>query len=69
MLFRRKTPRSCTYCQYGTKLNEEEYLCVKRGVVCISSVCRKFRYDPCKRIPPKRKASNFNKYDNEDFSL
>ena len=69
MLFRKKMPRSCTYCQHGTLLNEEEVLCVKRGVVCINRRCRKFIYDPCKRIPPKAKAENFQKYDNEDFSL
>lgn len=69
MLFRKKMPRSCTYCQHGTKLNEEEILCVKRGVVCVNRVCRKFAYDPCKRIPPKPKAPDFKKYDQDDFSL
>lgn len=69
MLFRKKTPRSCTYCQYGTKLNEYEYLCVKHGVVDAEKACRKFCYDPCKRIPPKQKATDFAKYKNEDFTL
>ena len=69
MIFRKKMPRSCTYCQHGTTLNEEEVLCIKRGVVCINRRCRKFVYDPCKRIPPKPKAADFQKYDNEDFSL
>lgn len=69
MLFRKKMPRSCTYCTYGTMLNEEEALCIKRGVVCVNSKCRKFSYDPCKRIPPKPRASNFKKYDTDDFSL
>ena len=69
MLFRKKMPRSCTYCLHGTKLNEEEILCVKRGVVCINRVCRKFAYDPCKRIPSKPKAADFKKYDNADYSL
>jgi hypothetical protein len=31
--------------------------------------CRKFRYDPCKRIPSKPKALDFRKYDEHDFSL
>ena len=69
MLFRKKMPRSCTYCQHGTMLNEEEVLCVKRGVVCVNRRCRKFVYDPCKRIPPKPKALNFEEYEDEDFSL
>jgi len=69
MLFRKKMPRCCTYCQHSTLLNDEEVLCVKRGVVCINRTCRKFTYDPCKRVPPKAKAADFQKYDNEDFSL
>ena len=69
MLFRKKTPSSCTYCLYGTRLDDCNYLCVKRGVVNADKACRKFCYDPCKRIPPKQKASDFTKYDQEDFSL
>ena len=69
MLFRKKIPRSCTYCTNGTKLNDSEVLCIKRGVVSIDRACRKFEYDPFKRTPLKQKASNFSKYDNEDYSL
>lgn len=69
MLFRKKMPRACVYCANGAKLNDSEVLCVKRGVVSIDKPCRKFDYDPCKRIPQKRKASDFAKYDNEDYSL
>ena len=69
MLFRKKMPRSCSYCQYGALLNDDEVLCVKKGIVNANRSCRKFFYDPCKRIPSKAKASNFNKYEKEDFSL
>jgi len=69
MLFRKKILRSCHYCSKGTKLNESQVLCVKRGLVSIDGSCRKFTYDPCKRIPPKPKVSDFSRYDNEDFSL
>ena len=69
MLFRKKMPRSCLYCLHGTKLNEEEVLCVKRGVMAINAQCRKFSYDPCKRIPSRAKALDFSKYDREDYSL
>lgn len=69
MLFRKKIVRSCSYCVKGTRLNENEVLCVRKGIVRIDKVCRKFQYDPCKRVPLKRKASDFSKYDNEDFSL
>lgn len=69
MLFRKKTPRSCTTCLFSTALSNHQYLCTKHGVVADSYSCRKFRYDPCKRIPPAMKAPEFNKYKDEDFTL
>jgi len=69
MLFRKKMPRSCTCCEFGTVLNEEEILCSKRGIVPADKGCRKFRYDPCKRTPVKAKSPDFSKYTPDDFSL
>ena len=69
MLFRKKIPRCCGYCVNGTKLNNDEVLCIKHGMRLIDKPCCKFRYDPCKRVPPKPKVANFKKYDKEDFSL
>lgn len=69
MLFRKKIQRSCNYCCNGTRLNDGTVLCMRRGIVSQDNSCRKFKYDPCKRVPPKSKAPDFSKYDNEDFSL
>lgn len=69
MLFRKKIKRACTYCIHGTKIGDEQILCTKRGAVSVYYACRKFKYDPCKRIPPKAKALDFGKYDREDYSL
>ncbi len=69
MLFRKKIDPYCGYCLHCTKLNDEQILCVKRGVMPIEGKCRKFAYDPCKRIPGKAKALDFSKYDKEDYSL
>lgn len=69
MLFRKKIERSCTYCKFGTKMNEDEVLCAKKGVVSCSKPCRKFSYDPCKRIPLKAKPLDFSQYSEEDFKL
>lgn len=69
MLFRKKIERSCSYCQYGTKLEDEVVLCCKKGIRSIGESCRKFKYDPLKRVPPKAKAMDFSKYKDEDFSL
>lgn len=69
MLFRKKIEKSCSYCLHGTKLDEEQVLCIKKGVRSACGSCRKFTYDPCKRTPPRPKALDFEKYDQEDFSL
>lgn len=69
MLFRKRIPRSCAYCIYGAHIGEDQILCVKKGLRATDDQCRKFRYDPCKRIPLKAKAFDFTKYDHEDFSL
>ena len=41
----------------------------KKGVVSTEGSCRKFEYDPCKRVPVKPKALDFSKYDEQDYSL
>ena len=33
MLFRKKIDRFCSYCVYAGKLDDETYLCAKRGFV------------------------------------
>lgn len=69
MLFRKKLPRSCVYCAWGTRVGDEQVLCTKRGVVALSYACRKFSYDPCKRTPCKAKALDLTKFKEHDFSL
>ena len=69
MLFRKKIQPSCLYCTYGTKIDSEQVLCIKKGVVSTEGSCRKFEYDPCKRVPVKPKALDFSKYDEQDYSL
>ena len=69
MLFRKKMPRSCAYCTFGTQLDEDTVLCTKRGIMPIYKACHKFKYDPCKRIPLKGKVPDFSKFKDEDFSL
>ena len=69
MLFRKKLPRDCRYCTYGTKIDEETVLCIKRGIRSMEKTCRKFLYDPCKRMPVRAKTPDFDKYQDNDFSL
>ncbi len=69
MLFRKKLPRSCAYCAHGTCIGENTILCAKKGIQAKDAGCRKFRYDPCKRVPARAKALDFSKYDEKDYSL
>ena len=56
--------------KYAKACEEEGYMiCSKKGKVEKMSVCRKFSYDPCKRIPAKAKALDFEKYKEQDYSL
>ena len=69
MLFRKKIDKACAYCLHGARLDEDTILCAKKGIRPIDSRCRKFKYDPCKRVPAKARALDFAKYEQEDFSL
>ena len=69
MLFRKKIERSCSYCRYGAKLEDDVILCSKKGMCGIDESCRRFKYDPLKRVPHKAKALDFSKYREKDFSL
>lgn len=69
MLFRKKIERSCSYCEYATKIDDEHVLCIKKGMRSAMAKCRKFSYDPCKRIPLKPKSLDFSQYNEQDFTL
>lgn len=69
MLFRKKIERYCVYCTYSGKIDDENVVCQKCGVVPASHHCRRFRYDPLKRVPPQPKTQDFAKYKDTDFSL
>lgn len=44
--------KCCAYCEKATVLASEDYvLCSKRGVVSQTYSCRRFSYDPLKKVP------------------
>ena len=69
MLFEKDMEPRCAYCKRGTSLDEETVMCVKRGVVSAAGACRRFRYDPLKRVPPKPLSVDFSHLKEEDFVL
>ncbi len=46
--------RLCVACEHSRIINDENnVLCDLRGIVACTYKCRKFSYDPLKRMPPK----------------
>ena len=45
----------CKYCEHAATLSDpDSMLCAKIGVVSASHCCRRFRYDPLKRVPRRK---------------
>lgn len=58
----------CIYCETGIVTDDGiSVLCKKKGVMQPDSFCRKFRYDPLKRIPETAKLNT--DFSEEDFAL
>lgn len=55
-IFNKDLPHACSYCVYGREsLFSGEILCSKRGVTSVRDSCRKYKYDPLKRVPERVK--------------
>ena len=69
MLFRKNIEKRCAYCAKGVPAETGIVLCAKRGIRKENDQCGVFRYDPLKRIPPRPLSPNFERFQDEDFSL
>jgi len=59
---------ACSYCLHGRlSADKQSILCVKRGIMLLTSRCRKFRYDPLKREPQKQ--PRLQEFRSEDFEI
>ena len=67
-LFNSKIEPACMYCRFGKRNGDSERVfCEKKGIVDAFSSCRKYDYDPLKRVPKKVDfASDLSK---EDFEI
>ena len=46
------TPKMCLYCENATVISDDDnVLCSLKGIVNKEYSCKKFIYDPLKRIP------------------
>lgn len=69
MLFRKKMDPRCAYCAKGRTLDEEQVICVKKGIVSPSDHCSAFTYDPLRRVPPRPVKLAADKLKKEDFEV
>lgn len=62
-------PKCCYYCEKGIlSFDKTAVLCEKFGIMETDDCCKKFIYDPLKRIPLE-KPSALTQFTVEDFSL
>lgn len=69
MIFSKDIEPMCLYCEHGKQvLTTDDIICKKKGLVRCDYHCRKFKYTPINRIPPK-KAVNTDEFTKEDFEF
>ena len=68
-MFRKNMEKRCAYCKYGSTVSDTQVACERKGVMDAAAHCRKFQYDPLKRVPPRPAALGKKQYSAEDFTL
>lgn len=67
-LFGKRISPACQYCEHGRlSADGETVLCIQCGVCPPYGSCRKFSYDPLKRVPKPPRPLEI--YDTQEFSL
>lgn len=58
----------CEYCELGQRSADgRQVFCKRKGVVLPGEKCRKYVYDPLKRVPFRQ--AQLRQYQPEEFSL
>lgn len=70
MLFSKNIEPNCEYCRRAQIFeNCEEIGCKLRGVMTSGDKCRRFVYDPLKRVPEPPMVFRAREFDKEEFEL
>ena len=69
MLFRKQIEPNCAYCSHSRDMDDTMLACDREGIVPAGHACKRFVYDPLRRVPPKPLEPDFSEFDEEDFSL
>ena len=60
----------CEYCAHARRAADGRVmLCNRRGIVPMYHKCRRFKYDPLKRVPPRPAVLDTKRLKEEDFSI
>ncbi len=66
--FKKRIEPSCSYCRFGQICKgTTAVVCSKVGISEAAESCRKFKYDPVKRVP--RPPQILEKFTEDDFKL
>ena len=58
----------CRNCVFSRPLDEKGFvLCEKTGIRNVTSLCRKYKYDPLSRVP--QRTPDIMDFSEDDFSL
>ncbi len=68
-LFKGKTEPQCAYCEYSEYSDGQDVAVCRKigGIMQLHSKCKKYKYDPLKRVP-KKAILNMD-FSKEDFEL
>jgi hypothetical protein len=67
-LFGKNIEPACEYCAFGKITSDRKMVaCEKCGIVAPFYSCRKYYYDPLKRVP--KKANKLSSYGEDEFKL
>ena len=70
MLFSKDIEPRCEYCRHAVPFEGEDVVgCKHRGVMRLEDKCRRFVYDPLKRVPEPPMVFHAKEFDKEDFEL
>lgn len=69
MLYSKEIKPCCAYCLNSTPVNDDEAICKKHGVVALSYRCKRYCYDPTRRVPPEPQELQQGYFSEKDFSL
>ena len=69
MLFNKEIEPCCAYCLHASPVNENEAVCKKHGIVHLTYRCKRYTYDPTRRIPPEPEEIPAGYFSEKDFSL